>query len=74
MFYHIYGLLSLKDDKFYTGYTENLKLRFEEHKNGYISSIKDRRPLKLIYSEACLDDKDAINREVFKDLSRKDVY
>ncbi len=65
MFYYVYILLSLKDNKFYTGYTENLKLRFEKHKSGYVPSIKDRRPLKLIYSEACLDDKDAINREKY---------
>ena len=31
MFYYVYVLQSLKDGKFYTGYTENLKLRFEEH-------------------------------------------
>jgi len=29
MFYYIYVLQSKKDKKFYTGYTNNLKLRFE---------------------------------------------
>jgi predicted GIY-YIG superfamily endonuclease len=29
MFYYVYILLSNKDKKFYTGYTNNLKLRFE---------------------------------------------
>ena len=29
MFYYVYVLLSKKDKKFYVGYTENLKLRFE---------------------------------------------
>lgn len=65
MFYYTYVLLSLKDNKFYTGYTENLKLRFEEHKKGRVPSTKDRRPLKLIYSEACLDNKDAMHREKY---------
>ena len=63
MFYYVYVLQSLKDGKFYTGYTENLKLRFEEHQKGRVVSTKNRRPLRLIYSEACLDKKDALHRE-----------
>jgi len=31
MFYYVYVLFSEKDKKLYVGYTENLKLRFEEH-------------------------------------------
>jgi predicted GIY-YIG superfamily endonuclease len=31
MFHYIYVLQSKKDNKFYTGYTKNLKLRFEQH-------------------------------------------
>lgn len=62
-FYYTYILLSLKDKKFYAGYTENLKLRFEEHKKGKVASTKDRHPLKLIYYEACLNKKDALKRE-----------
>jgi putative endonuclease len=65
MFYYVYVLQSLKDCKLYTGYTENLKLRFEEHRKGRVLSTKDRRPLKLIYSEACLDKKDAMRREKY---------
>ena len=30
--YYTYVLQSKKDKKFYTGYTRNLKLRFEQHK------------------------------------------
>ena len=58
-------LHSLKDNKFYTGYTENLKLRFEEHQKGRAASTKSKTPLKLIYSEACLDKKDAMHREKY---------
>ena len=65
MFYYTYILQSLKDNKFYAGYTENLKLRFEEHKKGRVISTRDRRPLKLIYSEACLNKKDAMHREKY---------
>ncbi|MDO8524729.1 MAG: GIY-YIG nuclease family protein [bacterium] len=43
----------------------NLKLRFEEHQKGRVFSTKNRRPLQLIYSEACLDRKDAMRREKY---------
>jgi putative endonuclease len=65
VFYFVYVLRSIKDKKFYTGYTENLKLRFEQHKKGLVESTKDRRPLDLIYYEACLNQKDAIRREKY---------
>jgi len=64
-FYYIYVLLSKKDKGLYTGYTENLKSRFEQHNKGQVISTKERRPLKLIYSEACLDKKDAMHREKY---------
>jgi len=62
MFY-TYVLQSEKDLNFYTGSTKDLKLRFEQHKKGLVESTKDRRPLKLIYYEACLDQPDARKRE-----------
>jgi len=65
MFYYVYVLLSLKDKKLYTGYTKNLKLRFEQHGEGKVHSTKNRRPLKLIYYEACLNRDDAIKREKY---------
>lgn len=63
--YYTYVLLSLKDKKFYTGYTKDLKLRFEKHSKGLVESTKDRRPLKLIYYEGCLDRSDATHREKY---------
>ena len=65
MFYYIYILKSLKDGKLYTGYTSDLKLRFESHQKGLVESTKNRRPLKLIYSEACLNRQDATHREKY---------
>ena len=65
MFYYVYVLLSKKDKKFYTGYTKNLKLRFEQHCKGLVESTKDRRPLELIYYEACLNQQDATHREKY---------
>jgi putative endonuclease len=55
MWYYVYILKSQKDGKYYTGYTKNLKLRFEQHANGEVSSTKNRRPLELIYFEGCLN-------------------
>lgn len=63
--YYVYVLQSKKDNQKYTGYTENLKLRFELHQKGKVESTKDRRPLKLIYYEACLDQQDATRREKY---------
>jgi len=65
MWYYVYVLLSLKDGNFYTGYTKNLKLRFEQHQKGLVDSTKNRRPLKLIYTEACLNQQDATHREKY---------
>ncbi|KOH44028.1 GIY-YIG nuclease family protein [Sunxiuqinia dokdonensis] len=64
-FYYIYVLRSLKDEKNYTGYTKNLKLRFEQHTNGEVESTRNRRPLVLIYFEGCLNQQDAMHREKY---------
>jgi len=64
-FYYTYVLRSLKDNKFYTGYTKNIKLRFEQHNKGLVDSTKDRQPLILIYYEACLSQEDALHREKY---------
>jgi putative endonuclease len=64
-FYYTYILFSEKDRKNYTGFTKNLKLRFEQHQNGKVFSTKNRFPLKLIYFEACLSEEDARNREKY---------
>lgn len=64
MFYYNYVLQSLKDTNFiYKGCTNNLKKRIREHHKGLVISTRGKRPLKLIYYEACLDKKDAYRRE-----------
>jgi len=64
-FYYVYVLLSERDGKKYTGYTSNLPLRFEAHQKGKVTSTKHRRPLKLLYFEACLSQLDALRREKY---------
>ena len=63
--YLTYVLLSEKDEKFYVGFTKDLRERLEKHKTGKVKSTANRRPLKLIYYEACLDERDAIKREKY---------
>jgi len=64
-FYYVYVLESLKDQNWYTGYTQELKKRLKEHNSGVTKSIKHRRPFKLIYFEGCLNEQDAMAREKY---------
>ena len=63
VFFYVYVLESLKDGKRYTGYTNNLRRRIEEHKKGLSFATKFRLPFKLIYFEGCLNQEDAKRRE-----------
>lgn len=65
MFFYVYVLQSLKDNKRYIGYTKDLRKRLEEHNLGKNISTKSRRPLKLIFYEACLNEEDAKRREKY---------
>ncbi|MBN1521747.1 MAG: GIY-YIG nuclease family protein [Candidatus Aureabacteria bacterium] len=61
--YYTYILQSKKNGQFYIGATSNLKKRLEEHTKGLVASTKYKRPLQLIYFEACLSKNDAFRRE-----------
>ena len=61
--YYVYLLKSKKDNRFYIGYSLNLKLRFEQHCNGKVISTKNRRPLELIYYESYFKKELAEERE-----------
>lgn len=63
--HYTYLLVSLVDKKYYTGCTQDLKVRFEQHQNGKVKSTKHRRPFKLVYYEACLNKNDAYRREKY---------
>jgi len=56
-------LKSRKDGRFYIGWSEDLRLRVEQHNKGQVEATRERRPLELIYYEACLSREEAIKRE-----------
>ena len=61
--YYVYVLQSLKDGNMYTGFTTDLENRLKQHNAGKVNSTKSRIPLKLVYYEVCLNQKDALHRE-----------
>ena len=63
LLYCVYVLLSLKDGKFYIGFTTNLKQRLTDHFHGQSKATFPRRPFKLIFCEYFLSKKDAMRRE-----------
>jgi putative endonuclease len=63
--YYVYVLISDKDSRFYTGFTDDLKRRIAEHNAGRVRSTRQRMPLTLVYYEACLSQKDAVHREQY---------
>lgn len=64
-FYYTYVLKSKKDGKLYIGSTSDLITRLKAHNSGDVESTKSRRPLELVYYEACLDKNKAAKREKY---------
>ena len=62
MTYTVYILISLNDSKRYIGMTSNLDRRLTEHHSGLVKSTKNRRPMKLIYTEEFDSKEDAMKR------------
>ena len=63
--YYIYVLHSDEDGNFYVGYTVDLRSRLRLHHEGRVEATKNRRPFKLVYYEACLNQRDALHREKY---------
>jgi len=63
--YYTYVLKSKLDNEFYIGFIEDLKKRFNEHNSGLVDATRERKPLILVYYEACLDKKRALEREKY---------
>lgn len=63
--YYVYVLKSEIDSNMYVGYSKDLNNRIQQHNSGNVNSTKNRRPLILIYYEACLNQQDATHREKY---------
>ncbi|MBE6047241.1 MAG: GIY-YIG nuclease family protein [Clostridium sp.] len=65
-------IIKCGDGSLYTGWTNNLKKRFENHCNGKGAKYtKGRGPLELVYFETFEDKRDAMRREfAIKKLTR----
>jgi len=63
--YFVYILLSLKDNKLYTGFTANIRKRVKQHNNGEVESTWKRRTLILLYFEVYSNKEDALKREKY---------
>jgi putative endonuclease len=67
--YYVYILISIKDNKRYFGFTENIERRLVEHNSGLVKSTKHRRPLRIIHLEKFESKEEAMKRE--KELKKK---
>ena len=63
--YYTYVLKSRVDNLLYIGWTPDLKKRVEFHNRGKVNATKARRPLELVYYEACQLKEKAIKREKY---------
>ena len=69
-------LLECSDGTLYTGWTNHLEKRVEDHNSGRGAKYtKSRRPVELVYYEQFETKEEAMSREVkVKQLSRKQKY
>lgn len=72
--YYTYVLYSEKDGRWYTGTTRDLRTRYAAHADGRVWSTRSRRPLQLIYYEACRHRDDALRRERYLKTGRGKRY
>jgi putative endonuclease len=61
--FYTYVLKCEKTGTFYTGTTNNLRGRIEQHNKRQVYYTKNRFPFRLVYFEACLNKDDAYRRE-----------
>jgi putative endonuclease len=64
MFY-VYVLKSLKNGRYYTGSTESISKRLNEHNTGRSKATKNTRPFELVYQESYNNRAEAYRREMY---------
>jgi predicted GIY-YIG superfamily endonuclease len=67
-------VVKCRDGTFYTGITNDLQRRVEQHNRGTASRYtRGRLPVELVYREPCRDRSSALKKEYrMKSLSRKE--
>ncbi len=65
LMFYIYIIKSRKNGKLYTGLTNDLRKRFNQHNENKSTWTKKKGPWDLIYYEACLNEEDAGSREKY---------
>jgi putative endonuclease len=65
LMYYTYIMKSKKSNRLYTGSTNDLRKRFNQHNKGKSIWTKGKGPWELIYYEACLNEEDARSREKY---------
>ena len=63
LMFYVYVLRSLKNGRFYIGYTNDLERRLNEHNNGESRYTRLTRPFELVYTEEFADRIFATRRE-----------
>lgn len=71
---HFVYIIECSDRSLYTGYTNDVQLRFQKHQEGKGAKYtRGRGPLKLVYTEEFAEKTEAMQREyAIKRLSRKE--
>ena len=72
--HYTYVLLSETDRRFYTVAISDLRKRLAQHTAGHVRSTAYRRPLRLVYYEACLSLEDAFRRERYLKTAKGGRY
>jgi putative endonuclease len=70
MFYYVYILESAKNKSLYVGYTNDLRRRFKQHNDGFVTYTRKYVPWTLIHYEAYYNKDDAMRREKYLKTSQ----
>ncbi|MFA6494856.1 MAG: GIY-YIG nuclease family protein [Candidatus Paceibacterota bacterium] len=70
MFYYVYILESVKNKSLYIGYTNDLRRRFKQHNDGFVTYTRKYVPWVLIHYEAYRNKDDAMRREKYLKTSQ----
>jgi putative endonuclease len=74
MIFFVYILQSLKDNRFYIGQTNDLEDRIKRHNIGQVCATRNRRPLKIVYTETFATRSEAMRREKYLKSLKSSKY